>query len=79
MQNELTEEHVLDEGLRQNPREEVSLVDISKLLKKEFRVVIIKMTKKLRKKKITEWKVRSFKQRIRKYKNNQIEMTNTIT
>lgn len=54
MQNELTEEHVLDEGLRQNPREEVSLVDISKLLKKEFRVVIIKMTKKLRKKKITE-------------------------
>lgn len=47
----MTEEHVLDEGLRQNPREEVSLVDISKLLKKEFRVVIIKMTKKLREKK----------------------------
>ena len=41
----MTEEHVLDEGIRQNPREEVSELDISKLPKKEFRVVIIKMPK----------------------------------
>ena len=41
----MTEEHFPDEGIRQNPREEVSELDIGKLLKKEFRVVIIKMTR----------------------------------
>ena len=46
----MTEEHVLDEGIRQNPRE-VSELDISKLPKKEFRVVIIKMPKNSGKKK----------------------------
>lgn len=50
----MTEEHVPDEGIRQNPREEVSELDISKLPKKEFRVVIIKMAKNSGKKKIDE-------------------------
>ena len=60
--------------------EELSEVEIGNLPKKEFKVMIVKMTKELRRKNSDQnekWEV--FNKELENIKNNQTEMKNTIT
>ena len=57
--------------------EELSEVETGNLLEKELRVIIIKIMKQLRRTMGAQTEVRSFQQRVRKYKE-QPEMKNTI-
>ena len=55
--------------------EELSEVETGNLLEKELRVIIIKIMKQLRRTMGAQTEVRSFQQRVRKYKE-QPEMKN---
>ena len=56
-------------------KEELSEVEMGKLPEKELRVIIIKIMKQLRRRMGAQTEVRSFQQRVRKYKE-QPEMKN---
>ena len=62
------------------PGKELNEVAISNLPKKEFRVMIIKMIKVLRRR-MDAWseKLEVFNKEVENIKNNQIEMKNIIT
>ena len=63
-----------------NPEENLSEVEIANLLKKEFKVMTVKMIKELRRRMDDQSKkLEFFLKRVRPLKNNKTEMRNTIT
>ena len=62
-----------------NPEGKLSEVKISSLLEKEFRIMIVKMIKKLRKiMDAQSEKLEVFNKELENLKNNQTEMKNTL-
>ena len=61
------------------PEEEVNEVEIGNLHKKEFRVVIIKMIKEIRRRMDPQNQKLAFNKELKYIKNNQTEIKNTIT
>ena len=61
------------------PEEELSEVEIANLPEKEFKVMIIKMIKELRRMDAQNEKLEVLNEELENIKNNQTEMKNTIT
>ena len=63
-----------------NSEEDLSEVEIANLLKKEFKVMTVKMIRELRRRMDDQSKkLEVFLKRVRPLKNNKTEMTNAIT
>ena len=69
-QNEATDEHIPNEGTRYNP--ELSEVEIGNLLEKDFKIMIIKMIRELRRRTDEQSeKLEVFNKEIENIKDNQ--------